>query len=356
MGAGRVTTGRLTTRLWARRAVLFVLLVALFVLLALVYAWAMPDLTPASHPHPTVSYEQAVARIDAERRQDGPHVAYHAMFLGQGSKTTTSVVLFHGFTNAPRQMEELARAYAARGYNVYVPRMPHHGFADRMTEDLANANRQELIAWTDDAIDIGAGLGNHVIVSGLSAGATLSAWAAKNRSEVSEAVLVAPLIRPKLTPAWEVKPIYQLTPALPPIWLWWNPAKKQEQKAPEMAYPRYPLRALGDFLAVADGVAHGSPQRRGKLARVVVITNEADGAVCNDVALDVLGRDLRPLSGEWVTYSIPASRGWKHDLIDPLGENVGRSAEIYRALLPMYGLSETTQKAIKGGVGADAVP
>jgi acetyl esterase/lipase len=211
-----------------------------------------------------------------------------------------------------------------------------------MTSDLMWGNRRELIKWTDDAIDIGAGLGDHVIVSGLSAGGTLSAWAAKNRSEVSEAVLVAPLVQPQILPTWTIKPIYQLTPVLPPIWIWWNPAKKEAQKAPEMAYPRYTARSLGDFLAIADSLSHGKPQRKGQLAKVVVITNAADIAVRNDVALDVLAKSLKPLSREWATHEIPSSYRWKHDVIDPLGENVGRSAEIYHVLLPWYDLPAKT--------------
>jgi hypothetical protein len=332
-------------RPWAQRIALVFVLLVLGVLGAFVYAWVMPDFTPASRPHPATTYAEAVARISAHRKADSPDVAYPQIFMGQGSRTTTSVVLFHGFTNAPRQMEVLAQAYAREGYNVYVPRMPHHGLADRMTSDLANANRRELIAWTDDAIDIGAGLGDHVVVSGLSAGATLSAWAAKNRTEVSEAVLVAPLIQPSLIPEWATKPIYQLTPALPPIWVWWNPVKKEEQKAPEMAYPRYPLRSLGDFLALADGISRGQAQRRGSMTRVVVIINEADMAIRNDVAVDVFERHLRPLGRSWAVHAIPASRAWKHDLIDPLGENVANSHDIYLELLPLYGLDSAAETA-----------
>jgi hypothetical protein len=60
--------------------------------------------------------------------------------------------------------------------------------------------------------------------------------------------------------------------------------------------------------------------------------------VRNDIALSVLERQLKPLADEWQEFSIPAGLGWKHDLIDPLGENVGNSVEIYRKILPMFGL------------------
>jgi pimeloyl-ACP methyl ester carboxylesterase len=325
-------------RRWTRIALTVLGVLLLVVAGALVYSWAMPDFTPASHPNPVKSYDEAVARIQAQRAADPAAVAYHEIFVGQGSKTTTAVVLFHGFTNNPRQMQLLVDAYAAQGYNVYVPRIPHHGMSDRMSGDLANATRRELIAWTDDAIDIGAGLGDHVVVSGLSAGATLSAWAAKNRSEVSEAVLVAPLIQPTPVPGWLTKPIYQLTPALPPIWMWWNPAKKEAQQAPETAYPRYTIRSLGDYMAIAASLTNGKPKRTGKLARVVIITNDADIAVRNDIALATLRLRLKPLTAEWQEFAIPKGLGWKHDIIDPLGENVGKSVEIYRRILPMFRL------------------
>ncbi|MEI7814723.1 MAG: alpha/beta fold hydrolase [Coriobacteriia bacterium] len=311
-------------------------------------AYLLPNPTPPSQSNPAKSYGDAVARIDAARAADGPEIGYHQIFIGQGSKTATAVVLFHGFTNAPRQMDVLVRAYAARGYNVYVPRLPHHGLSDRMTEDLKNQSVGELAKAVDDAIDIGAGLGDTVVVSGLSAGGTMSAWAAKNRSEVGEAVLIAPLIQPMPVPTLLSRPLYQYTPHIPPLWVWWNPLKKENQKEPAEAYPRYTLASLGDFMAMADSVAHDPPQRQGDLGRMVLVTNAADPAVRNDIATQVLEREFKPITKEWVAFEIPANLKWKHDVIDPKGENRQHITEIYRTLLPLYGLETTTSLAPTG--------
>src|SRR5665213_1707816 len=61
-----------------------------------------------------------------------------------GAPVQHAVVLYHGFTNCPQQFDELARDYHARGCNVFVPRIPHHGLKDRLTRDLANVTVSEL--------------------------------------------------------------------------------------------------------------------------------------------------------------------------------------------------------------------
>lgn len=319
----------------AALAMLGVLVLVLALLLA--GAYLLPNPAPASHPNPAKNYGEAVARIKAALAADGPEICYHQIFFDQGSKTAAAVVLFHGFTNAPRQMDVLAQTYKARGYNVYVPRLPHHGMSDRMTEDLKNQNVGELVRAVDDAIDIGAGLGDKVIVLGTSAGGTMAAWAAKNRSEVNEAAIISPLIRPQSLPTFLIPLLYQYAPHLPPIWMWWNPLKKENQKEPVEAYPRYPLASLGDFLAMADSVAHDPPRRHSDLGRMVLVTNAADLAVRNDVAIRVLEREFKPITKEWVAFEVPAKLGWKHDIIDPAGENRTHAAEIYRTLLPLLG-------------------
>ena len=65
-----------------------------------------------------------------------------------------AVLLFHGFTNCPQQFDELARRFHARGCNVYVPRIPHHGLKDRLTRDLENVTVDELADFTTSAFEL----------------------------------------------------------------------------------------------------------------------------------------------------------------------------------------------------------
>ena len=66
--------------------------------------------------------------------------------FAHGRRTARAVVLFHGFTNCPRQFEALGRLLHERGDNVLIPRQPRHGLADRMSEDLAALTAPELAA------------------------------------------------------------------------------------------------------------------------------------------------------------------------------------------------------------------
>ena len=52
-----------------------------------------------------------------------------------------------------------------------IPRIPHHGLKDRMTEDYAKLTALELTQLSDESMDIAQGLGEHILVAGLSMGA-----------------------------------------------------------------------------------------------------------------------------------------------------------------------------------------
>ena len=47
-----------------------------------------------------------------------------------GKKTARAVMILHGVSAEPSGMVELADWFYQAGYNVYVPRVPHHGLKD----------------------------------------------------------------------------------------------------------------------------------------------------------------------------------------------------------------------------------
>lgn len=89
---------------------------------------------------------------------------------------------FHGFTSCPEQFRELGEQFFEQGYNVYIPRMPHHGHADQLSDALLNTSSEELAAFATESIDIARGLGDEVTVGGLSGGGTITAWIAQERN------------------------------------------------------------------------------------------------------------------------------------------------------------------------------
>jgi pimeloyl-ACP methyl ester carboxylesterase len=317
-----------------------VLLVTLFVVAALVlaYAYLAPIPVPASSAHPVATYDQALRRVAQLKAADPANIEYPTLFLGTGSKTATAVVLFHGFTNNPRQWRVLAQEYARRGYNVYVPRMPQHGARDIMSGDLERLRLHDLTAFADQSIDIASGLGDHVEVVGISGGATLAAWTAQHRDAVTAVALIAPFFKPHSVPRWEMKPLYQITPYLPPIWLWWHPVEKASRLSPPYSYPRYPVAALAEYLAIADKVASDGSTRTTPLQQVTIITNGADEGVDNRVAVAEITKALKAHAKTWVQFEFPRNLGYKHDLISPEGDNKAKVAAIYATLRPYLGL------------------
>src|SRR5947209_12395254 len=103
-----------------------------------------------SHPRPAHGYAAGMARLAALAALDGPDVnpACRTRVYTHGAPTERVIVCLHGLTNCPAQFDSLARLAYASGSNVIVPRLPMHGYADRMTPALAGLDPYALCSWT----------------------------------------------------------------------------------------------------------------------------------------------------------------------------------------------------------------
>ena len=282
----------------------------------------MFDAKAAAAPDPAGGYDDAMAKAARLLELDDDQIAPVCVsrVLDHGRRTPEAVVLMHGYTSCPRQWAVVGEAMARDGRSVVIPRLPGHGYGDRMTRALSHIHPEDLKAAAHAAVDVAAGLGERVTVVGLSGGGTLAAWLAAGRDDVAEAVLIAPLIVPKVVPE-------QLSGALSrfpghgvDIFLWWDPHVREGLAAPPYAYPRYSVRSLAALLSV--GREAGRVTRTVPLQRLTAITNDNDAAVSNHAvaevadALTVVARERRDLV-------FGADRGFQHDIIDPAGECAG---------------------------------
>ena len=180
-------------------------------------------------------------------------------------------------------------------------------------------------------------------VVGLSGGGTLASWLAYQRDEVTEAVLLAPLVAPKAVPDALAAPIARLSRFIPDEYIWWDGEQKEELASPPYAYPRFSVRSLGAFLAVGRAAEVQDSQRTTQLQRLVVVTNENDLAVSNRGVSDI-ERQLEHVlavghnANSEVNYVFLAEDEYRHDLIDPEGENADVLTEIYAEIGPLMGL------------------
>lgn len=304
------------------RTALRILAVATLLLVAgavwLLRPLSFDDLVSA--PDPAASYEEAKERwehVQVHEADQPLHDGGRSIVLTHGHPTERVFVLLHGLTNAPRQFRELGEELFATGANVVIPRLAHHGLADRMTDAHAALTAQDLIRYAQYGVDLAQGLGEHVTVVGLSISGISAAWLAQNRDDIDEVFLLAPLFGPAVVPD-------PLTPAftaalmrLPNKMLWWDPRVRENLPGPPYNYPRFPTRALGEALRL--GLSTARPDRQLRVNRLGVILTENDLAVNN--------RRARRLVEQWSAASpqteiflheFPTAENIPHDFIDPL--------------------------------------
>jgi pimeloyl-ACP methyl ester carboxylesterase len=271
-----------------------------------------------AQPRPAASYATALQRFEQLQARDTDVVnpLCHSRLLTHGRRSAQAIVFLHGFTNCPQQFAQLGQIFYDLGYNVLIPRLPHHGLRDRMTEELAQLRAEELVALTDEALGITQGLGAQVTVVGLSGGGVMAAWAAQLSPAVTRVVSIAPVYGREGVPAVLLPSLSNAALMLPNRFLWWDSALKEQRPAPPHAYQRFPTHALAELLRLGLAVQEAAQQQRPLAPSIVVVTNAADRSVDNAVT-DRLTAAWQARGAAVQRYVFPAEQGLIHDIIDP---------------------------------------
>jgi carboxylesterase len=292
--------------------------------------------SPAAKP--AASYDEALRRARAVAALDDDTIADYARtrLLEHGERRSYAVVLLHGLTNNPNQYAKLALQVFELGANVFVPRMPEHGDKDRLTKRIASLTAERLLESTNEALDIACGLGERVIVSGISMGGLLSAYFGQYRSDVHTAVPIAPDFSLLQLPYGVTRMISVLLGVLPNFFVWWDPRVRDAQM-PKTAYPWFSTRALLQTLRVGEDVYAAARREPVKAERIATVVNRTDPAVNNEVTSSVVSawRARRNGGIEYVELnSLPEN----HDIIDPANPQE-RTDIVYPKLIEILGIS-----------------
>ncbi len=294
------------------------------------------DFHSRSTPH--LDYSQTTASIQTmqvqEKDQPGFNPALQTILLTHGKRTRRVVVWFHGYTAATRQFKELGEACFEAGYNVLVPCVPHHGFTDRMSPEVSRLDTLELVRFSDRMVDLAAGLGDEVIVGGLSMGGAMSAWVAQERSDVSTVICVAPFLGARVIPANLTRLAALGATILPDFKLWWDPAKKMDLAGPNYGYLHFSTHSLVQILRLAFRTADFAAKTPPCAGSIRMVLNAHDESVNNLVAerLVSLWRHWPGLDVE--SYTFPDELGIPHDCISS-DQPKGQPALVYRKLLEL---------------------
>lgn len=298
---------------------IFLRLIALLVaaLLFLVFFPIMHK--PFGHQSgPAPSYQQAVAEIRAGiaatpasvRRPEGLPI-----LLEHGHPTEYVFVFLHGLSNCPAQFALLGKQMFDRGHNIYIPRMPYHGEKDRMTTDWARLTAVDMVEYGNDAADVARGLGQKVVIAGLSVNGATAGWMAQNRSDLHKVALLSPFLAPAGIPQWAVGPLERILLRLPNIFIWWNPVLKENNPGPPYAYPRFPTRVIGQTMLLGQDVIRESAQTAPKSPSILVVTTAVDRAANNLVTQRLVDNWTAHQPVE--VFQFDAAQKVPHDFIDP---------------------------------------
>jgi carboxylesterase len=225
------------------------------------------------------------------------------------------LILFHGITNCPQQLRQLGRMFMLQGWNVLIPRAPHHGLRNRLTTAQSLLRADQLLDFADRMVEVGLGLAPEVTVAGISMGGVLAGWIGQRRPEVARAVLISPLFALHGLPYFVHPPLAAGLRTLPDRYRWWD-RKQMLSIKPDHGYPRISTHAYAALLGAGGAVRREARRRAPAATSLIVVTNANDPAV-NNRATDQLVRDWRRHGADVMTHEFPRSDRLAHDLIDP---------------------------------------
>jgi len=259
---------------------------------------------------------------------DGPNVnpLCRTRLYTHGRRVDRSLVLLHGFTNCPQQMDALGRRLFEGGWNVVIPRYPRHGYADRLNTSIAELRADHLVAVANRAAQVGAGLGDRLTVAGLSLGGILTGLLAQTRDGVERAVLIAPMLGLKPIPGPVLTAMSVAAQRLPNFYMWWN-GRLKEKLGPPYGYPRLSTHAYAALFECGRRLTSSARREAPKTKSIAVVTNANEPRLDNRFTYRLV-ESWRAHGTHVETFEFPRSDALPHDLIDP-GNAAQRTGYVY---------------------------
>jgi len=279
---------------------------AILLLVLLLLAIKPFSLKQTFTPDPVESYDEALARIEAIQAAEAqiPNLSPECgtQLLTHGDKVANVIVFLHGFTSCPDQFAQLGEQYYNQGYNVYIPRQPRHGLQAYEGTPLKGLTAEELATFGTQTADIAQGLGEHVVVAGLSGGGSITTWLAQVREDIDLAVPISPFLGVGFIPQPLNRPLTNLILTIPDIYQWWDPVHKLSN-------------ALFENLRLGFITARAARQTKPAAGAILLVSNANDQSVNNGIIAELEGI-WRDHGEEFLqSYQFPKDLDIPHDMI-----------------------------------------
>lgn len=257
-------------------------------------------------------------------------ISHDTILMTHGAPVRRMCLLFHGLTASPQQFAGFGALLYERGANVFIPRLPHHGHADRMSTALQRLTASELRAFASESLATARELGDRVTVVGFSVGGLLSAWIAQHHA-VARSVSVAPFLGIAWLPPSMTAGAAQGLLRSPNRFYWWDP-RLRDELGPPHGYPRFATHAIAQAATLASDLLRDARLHPRSTPDVRIAINARETAVSNPSALQLARRWTRrgPPVVVHRFHGLPPS----HDIIEPL-RSPAIVARVYPELLTL---------------------
>jgi pimeloyl-ACP methyl ester carboxylesterase len=221
----------------------------------------------------------------------------------------------------------------AQGHNVLILRMPYHGLESHRVSELKRLSAQDLRAYADQAVDMAAGLGDEIVVVGISGGGAVASWMAQNRPEVDRALALAPFFGVNGVPQFAGTLLMNAFSRLPNIVLD-DPLEPRR----DWVYRGEATRGVASFLTLGHSVLQGARQGTGPQGQMIVVTTAKDNTANNRSTARLV--DLWQRAGvQVVTFEFEPSLDIPHNSVDPAAD-AAKKQLVYEQLLRSLGEEE----------------
>lgn len=282
------------------------------------------------------SFEAALDQIKAMQETElatpGFNPAAQTIALTRGARTRKAVVWFHGYTNVPCQFKRLAELCYEQGYNALVPCIPHHGYSDRLSGEMSKVKTAELIRFTERMVDLAHGLGEEIVVAGLSMGGVMAAWVAQQRADVKTALIIAPFLGARVIPTALTKTVAYGLRFLPDIQQWWDPELKEKAYGSPYSYLKNSTRSLGQILQMGLRIFEQGRRTPPAAESIWMFINDADRSVNNELNQHLVDLWQKSRPRQVQCFHFPAELGIPHDCIS-LEQPRGRPELVYAEIM-----------------------
>lgn len=309
----------------------------LFIILLLLLAHKPFSLRETFVSNPAESYEEAVVRTEdiqaAEAEIPDLSPECGTILMTHEEKVADAIVFFHGFTSCPDQFATLGEQYFNQGYNVLIPKQPRHGLQEFDGTPLKGLSAEELAAFGTQIADIAQGLGERVVVVGLSGGGSITTWLAQERADIDLAIPIAPFLGIGFIPRPLTRPLTNLILLIPDFHQWWDPVHQMSNplSAP-YSYRGYFMHSLFENLRLGFVAEEDAKRVKPAVGGILVITNANDESVNNAVVAEFEQLWLEHGEQFLQTFQFEQELQIPHDMITATRPN-GRTDIVYPKLL-----------------------